>query len=37
MSCSPWGRKVSDTTERLNNKSKTVVDQIHLPSCPAQD
>ena len=35
--CSSWGRKESDTTERLNNKSKTVVDQTHLPSCPAQD
>ena len=23
--CTPWGRKESDTTERLNNKSPTLI------------
>ena len=38
--CSPWGRKESDTTERLNNKymclkKKKTLAQVHTDSNPS--
>ena len=31
--CSPWGRKESDTTERLNNRG---VDRVKVLCCSAE-